>query len=666
MNAGIIPDIQPGSVVSGGGGILTLGSGGELQVEGSSVAQPYVVPDGDGPFAGISVFSVTTVPATLELAPSLTTSVPGMANSVSTILSQGTSSFSPPEDVSTLVETPTATASSSSESGQEASMGLISAPTSTSPAPSLSAKGSALNTPVSITTSTATLPSWAPSTISRSFTSSLASSSYISVQSIVIASSSSFLSSSTFSTSSGVSTATSTNSSSTTLNSQTSQTIFAPINTNASNLNVHRPPFYIAVVLGTIAGIALLAVLIAWLIRYKTMRRRAARIVVPWARFDGENDGRLVARHGDVDRLAVGAMHLGNQEDLAHIHAWSLRGYRDVGEPRNLESYMNGSTYSSHNHTVPSRTFFSDESSGALSAFEGYSVPGLRPNHTFRQIPSHLMDESFAFQAIKEEAHAQYYGPMPERIINGHSKASLCNSPPQSLALGSPTCPLVERSRNLDKPREPFLKDIGPLPTPGAPQSGKGKVEPWASTFKTRLVKNFDSVGTNFSPVTPRMELEGDRLTALPRFGTRRSVRDVFCDEKLHGSKGSFLYDSTSAIRSQLWTVEEKADDSDVVHLHVSGEEIPRRPSMVQPNLSFGDGESTSSYDDHGLDFRRIRPADSQIPLTASSKPPLTFIQPEAHYSKGSKDNVDRTQASRESSIYSTFPGRRRTRVDTL
>ena len=677
MNAGIlIPDNQQGSATSGGG-ILTLGPGGEIQIEGSDGAEPYVIPDGDGPFATISVFSVTTLPAT-ALSPSMATA-PSMANSVSISLSQGTSSFSPSEGASTLVETSTVTALSPSQSRQKTSGTLTSIATSASPTTSLSAEKSALHTSVSIITSTLASSSRVSSTISRSFTPSVASSSYTSVQSVVIASSSSFLSSSPFSASSAILTATATNSStlssSTSGNQAPSETFFAPpINTNTANLNVHDPPFYVGVVLGTIAGIALVAALVAWLIRCKAKRRRAARTVVPWAISDAD-DGRLEAGHGDIDGLAIGAMHLGSREDLAHVQAWSPRGDRDVGEPRRSESYLNGSTYSLHNHSIPGHALFSDESLGALSAFEGNNGPRLRPNRTLRQLPSHLIDESFAARARREEEalkYAQYYGrPMPERTINGRFPTCLGSSPPQRLGqehnLGfhwdqdSPKRSMVERLRNLGKPSEPSLEDIGPLPTPGAPLSdGKEEVEPWASTFKTSLVNAFNSVAANLSRA-PHMELGDDNLTALPRRATRKSVRNAFCDEKTKGGGGLFRYGSTSTVASKPWTLEENPNGSGVVHLHISGNEIPRRPPMPPPNLSFGDGESI--YDAHGSDFHRMRSGESQIPLIASSKPPPAFIRPETHLSRGLHENVNESLASRESSMYSTFPSRRRNPV---
>jgi len=494
--------------------------------------------------------------------------------------------------------------------------------------------------------------------------------------------SSSFLGSSTFSASSAILTATSTDSStlssSTSGNQAPSETFFVPpINTNAANLNVHDPPFYVGVVLGTIAGIALVAALVAWLIRCKAKRRRAARTVVPWARSDAD-DGRLEAGHGDIDRLAIGAMHLGSREDLAHVQAWSPRGDRDVGEPRRSESYLNGSTYSLHNHSIPGHTLFSDESLGALSAFEGNDGLGLRPNRTLRQLPSHLIGESFAARARREEEalkYAQYYGrPMPERTVNGRFPTCLGGFPDPPQRLGqqghnldshwdqdSPRRSMVERLRNLGKPSEPSLEDIGPLPTPGAPLSdGKEEVEPWASTFKMSLVNAFNSVAANLSRA-PHMELGDDNLTALPKRATRKSVRNAFCDEKTEGGSGLFRYGSTSTVASKPWTLEENPDCSGVVRLHISGNEIPRRPSMPPPNLSFGDGESI--YDAHGSDFHRMRSGESQIPLIASSKPPPAFIRPETHLSRGLHESVNETPASRENSMHSTFPSRRRNPV---
>ena len=97
--------------------------------------------------------------------------------------------------------------------------------------------------------------------------------------------------------------------------------------------------------------------------------------MVRWTRFEGEDDGRLGAGHGGVDRLAVGAMKFGSQEDLAHVQVWSPWEDRDVGEPRRSESYMNRSTYSLRNSSVPGHNFFSDGYLGATPCIRRLQRP---------------------------------------------------------------------------------------------------------------------------------------------------------------------------------------------------------------------------------------------------------------------------------------------------
>jgi len=526
--------------------------------------------------------------------------------------------------------------------------------------------------------------------VETSVSSSSFSSSELVSSSPVSSSTLSFVSSTSFVSSHSIVASTSANSSSAQSSASSIpfplKTVTAPPNLgNQANLNVHDPPYYVGIVLGTFVGIALLVALIAWFIRFQSRaarRRRAKGTIVPWARFDKDtiDAGGLEAGHGyGVDGYGAAALNLGSREELAHMETWMSRGDRDVGEPRRAEdSYFGTSAHGLQQHSIPSSYLFSEETIGALTGQKvGTSL--ARPRHPSRCLPSHLIDERAAAQGqtlvvvngVPASLNPSY---CPSEDCNGKSYFGHDHGGSSGYTwdqqFGGPTQKqtIAERLRNHgNKPKEAASTTqpwdgIGPLPTPGGhinENSGQDE-HPWAHTLKTSLANAFSSVAANLTLNSGASKVpDDDKLTAPPRRNTRKSLRDVgmSLDEKSSVkslSRGSSVSSSTS----KAWTLEETGEGAGIVHLLKTDANSARRPMMTEPNLSFGDGESISTYSDQASDSHTLQ---NKIPLVASSKPQQVYIRAFAREHLGRRISSETfrgsrnpVSVSRNSSVYST------------
>ncbi|CAA7262316.1 unnamed protein product [Cyclocybe aegerita] len=465
-------------------------------------------------------------------------------------------------------------------------------------------------------------------------------------------------------------------------------TVYAPALTHtASNLNVHSPPFYIGVILGALAGAACFIALIAWCLRRhaQARRRRAADMVVPWARSRDMEEGGGYGG-GELD-AAIGAMNLGSREDLAHVQAWSPRGDRDVGEPRRVLGDGGLSRYSLQDHLIPTHGLCLEDSLRSLSpADDVEAAPPLHPKKTLRQLPSHLVDEDLLARARREnvrhfgrdvnqddEADGEYNpyldprGPHDKpRYLGLHGNG--LDVPWNQKSAEPPPRSMAERLRNLGKPpAESPWNDFPPLPTPGRDASGeKEEFEPWAASFRTSLVNAFNAVAANISSTASVPKLsETDVLTAPPRRQSRKSIRSSVSNSKAPSSRPS-LYSAPS----KAWTLEEKEDGTGVVHILGIPElekygSTQRRPSMKHPTLSFGDGESISSY------YQEIPDSNchsqAQVPLVASSRPRPVLVRPTSWLGRRrSSQPSNYGFPSRRSSVYSKPSLSRTSRVPSV
>ena len=625
---------------------------------------------------------VTTPPSTV-LSPSESVSIPGLSG----------------PDIQTLSSTmPTAQVASSTDiPSLSRSSSVVALPSVVSTVLSLSGSAAASSMEVSISTSSmsstydtssslVSTPTATPVTtitpvISQSSDSTVTSASYTSIQSTEtdnpLSGSFTLAPSSTLPTVTDPSTSAITSSTTNGTAPAINTVVASPISVTPGSLSVHSPPFYIGIVLGTVAAIACLCALIAWLIRLRShaRRRRAAKSLnLPWAKSVDSVTWNLESGHGSgshTDLAAISAMNLGSREDLAHVQAWFPRGDRDVGEPRRAESCMQGSTYSLQNHPIPEHCLFSDDSVRAFASSEGYSTVSLLPHHNLRQLPSHLIDQELAARVSREHASLRSNDNIDRMSSNGDFgtpretmtmprflslRGDGLNFPWHPNSERSPRS-MVERLRNHRKPlpAEPPWQQISPLQSSGKIDEQNPEAEHWTTSFRTSLVSAFNAVAANFPLAAGAPHMKDDGFTPpRPKRMARKSVRDTFWDDNLIKTKELSRETSVSTVTSKAWTLEETREGAGVVRLFIPGlQEIgTQRPHLSEPTLSFGDGDDVIS-EGEGIGPRRTS-EPPQVPLIASEKPPPAVMRPDPYQMKRNTRNVIESSLSRAGSNYST------------
>ena len=438
------------------------------------------------------------------------------------------------------------------------------------------------------------------------------------------------------------------------------RTITPAIPAKVNNFGVHAPSWYFGVIFGTIAGIALLVFLVSiilWVWKRTVRRRRARDTVVPWATGSGdEEQGGFMRSRGVSSQSA--AMNLGSLEDLAYVRAWSPSGDRDVGEPRRAARSPQSSKYSLHDHPIPSHGLFSEDT---MTGSRPTSSQPLYPRNTFRQLPSHLIDDNLAARAIQEEgpAHSRVPTRLRRRSRSRLEDAPVVNpyvdllSSPQQQAQG-PHQSMAERLRNLEKREGSWDR----LPTPGRDQP-REDFEPWAASFRANLVNALSALaaGLGATRSAANHELE-DNLTAAP-------IRHRMSNRESPSKPSSQRTSSSTSLGYKGWVLHEKGDGSGIVQFlpnlekYSTVDTTQRKSGRLSPILSFSnhDGEKISLSDDKTEHIQRTTIHRSLVPLVASSAPEKAIIRPESPFkSLGSAVPSKRSLLSRDSSysVYST------------
>lgn len=446
-----------------------------------------------------------------------------------------------------------------------------------------------------------------------------------------------------------------------TSNLASQRTITPAIPVKVNNFGIHTPSWYFGVVFGTIAGVALLVFLVSIILCVwkRTVRRRRARdTVVPWATgFGDEEQGGFVGSRGVSSQNA--AMNLGSLEDLAYVRAWSPSGDRDVGEPRRAARSPQSSKYSLHDHPIPNHGLFSED---PVTGSRPTSSKPLHPRNTFRQLPSHLIDDDLAARAIQEEgsAHARVPG-LPARLRR-RSRSRLGDtaavnpyvdllSSPRQQARG-PHQSMTERLRNLEKREDSWDR----LPTPGRDQP-REDFEPWAASFRANLVNAFSALAAGLGATRSAANREPeDNLTAAP-------IRRWTSNRESPSKPLSRRTSSRTSLSYKGWVLHEKGDGTGIVQFLPNLEKYGTADTILQkkpsPILSFGDhdGEKISLSDDKTEHSQRTAIHRNLVPLVVSSAPEKAIIRSESPFKRlGSAAPSKRSLLSRDSScsVYST------------
>ncbi|KAG6877297.1 hypothetical protein C0992_010315 [Termitomyces sp. T32_za158] len=143
----------------------------------------------------------------------------------------------------------------------------------------------------------------------------------------------------------------------------------------------HHAPFYIAVIVGTILAIGLIAAVIAWAVRLRMhARRRRENPIVPWANHHVEECPLEASRDAifigqPIDRSA--SKDISSQD----VIPWEPCGDRDVGEPKRSSTYLRSSLRSS---LVPGPVPCSEHQSYPVQAHNVTCTAPYYLDHTMR------------------------------------------------------------------------------------------------------------------------------------------------------------------------------------------------------------------------------------------------------------------------------------------
>lgn len=190
---------------------------------------------------------------------------------------------------------------------------------------------------------------------------------------------------------------------------------YLPTTVSSDDAVYSKPPIYVGIVLGTIAGVACVTALFAWWVRIRSHAKRRhlyGDADVPWASSENGDSGLEEARDMTQTRSNLESIGLGGREDLAQVEAWEPRGDRDVGEPRRSESYPNSSEPFAHScRAAPAIPGQHDSILSFIQPFQNGPYPRARP------LPFHIQSlDSSSSRSVDDHSTASSLGPL--RVAN--------------------------------------------------------------------------------------------------------------------------------------------------------------------------------------------------------------------------------------------------------
>ncbi|KAG5640770.1 hypothetical protein DXG03_007247 [Asterophora parasitica] len=411
----------------------------------------------------------------------------------------------------------------------------------------------------------------------------------------------------------------------------------------------HHAPFYVAIVVGAIVAVGLVAAILAWMIRLRLhAKRRHSALNVPWAHHvheDGLEEGCDAMFIGKpIDRIGSGD--ISSQDAIP----WEPRGDRDVGEPKRSNSYVRGSR-SSHlfnpfantppypvvaESVAPYQMPMQTDPDGSLDGYHS-AASTLGPLQVANMAPGDASPGT----------------PPPEP----HDA-----SPPRFLGLNGESLrvPWTSMGRSASR-RQGGTGNWEHLPMPGETQKSDGTAvatyDSWTASLKSNLTNAFNAVASTLPSGPSLMKSSGahddDILSPRPQQGAgsrSMTARSNFSGVSFNGNP---LSRNTTG-SSMPWSLEERDDGTGRVHFHgraLNGYGYGR-PQMLGSlaTLDFPSSAGTSIY--------RASTQDSHAPLVARL-PQSALLRPDAfshipQYSWG-RQGLLSTQGSvsRASSVYS-------------
>ena len=452
---------------------------------------------------------------------------------------------------------------------------------------------------------------------------------------------------------------TSSSSYATSFSTRPSSTAIAP--STPSNYLLHSPPYYVAIVLGTVAGVAFLASLTAWAVRRQVHERHrrladsAAKL--PWVSSGGENDAdndglgsNSVA--SDVENAMyttpteMGIMNLGSREDMAYVQSWEPRGDRDVGEPKRSELCEDDSKGRPPfiNQQIPSYALFSKYSDVGSSRADRASLGSIDPHFQAEtlgqgsallitnQVPGDISASSsqeaglpcpdpYSMSPLPEVGTPRELVPMPRFLgLDGRGLS----------------IPWQEKDLSIIKPKSRIMSAEHIRRTWERRTSDEPEREGWADSIKSNLVSVFNVVTAQL-PITAikdGKENPGSNFTpARPKRSSKRNIH----------TRSSHSEDETKPTSILGRGCSMEASSSDPWSLVKTGSNI----GIVNFHLPASDVCSVSSHDlsDPGFGLSRSYTLHSAKPLRVEKKVSMSLFK--GCVSIPSKGSTNQAQFSR-------------------
>ncbi|KAJ6540989.1 hypothetical protein DFH09DRAFT_1394899 [Mycena vulgaris] len=491
---------------------------------------------------------------------------------------------------------------------------------------------------------------------SRTYSSVITSSSVASSSSALIPSASVSSSASSSSTPTRLALATSASSSQAPSSASSSSTTSAAAASSTSAAAArpytmtHGAPFYAAIALGGLIAVALLAALLACLIRVRR-RRHAATADIGWDPVVLED-----AKDSEPD--------------------FSLAGDRDVGEPKRSDSFVSRRAsypapggpfdggYSQHPNPFAESAYYTPYQSPPLADSAAYPLPPAPlsnngPYPTSRPLPAHLADRDPHRISQRGSAASSRSGSVRSHlpsaatlvVANASSRASTAlgmHAAPQhdydfdfggapvhrqsvpELEFGTPRerearprFMSLGSGRGLDVPwrRESFAVRGGgqpgwaPLPAPGGEQEGEQEQgDGWTQTIRASVLGAFHAV-TGAASAAPQEDNDG--LTRAPSMGRERreSGWRRFAAQEMDGS-------NTSSRASGRGIIPERGMGTGMGHLELA----PPPAALQLSGISLRSDADTVRTDNSRVPLiPRPAPASraSSVYSTVSAAPPV-------------------------------------------
>ncbi|XP_006455925.1 hypothetical protein AGABI2DRAFT_180762 [Agaricus bisporus var. bisporus H97] len=438
--------------------------------------------------------------------------------------------------------------------------------------------------------------------------------------------------------------------------------------TQSNNLSP-SPPYYVAIVVGSIAGVATLAALIAWAFRRHAhaKRRRLAESAsqLPWVYSGGTDDDDRSAgtsitpdveygmRNADTE---VGITNLGSREDMAYVQAWEPRGDRDVGEPKRSEGFTDRKTRPPFlAQQIPSFQLFSPHSAGEFME-DTPSPHGIR-------VSSGTIDPQLLVDTLGKGSTLLITNRVPGDISVCSSQeagfpSQACDSLPLHSKIGTPRefvpvrsylaldgegfdIPREEKSVSAfsaitdelleNKPRSRIMSAEHIRKTwdrnasasneyPGISTTITKDHEPdgegWANSIRSNLVNALNAVAANLplTTVTSRGE-EVENSDNLTPARPKRSLKykELLSDDNLFSSLDR--KDTISSVASNPWSFVDTGSNSGIVHIHLPA-------SDTGTLLSHGTSDRLATADSRDFTLRNPEPLQikKKLSLTPLSK----------------------------------------------